>query len=564
MNGTNGTYGTNGTNGTNRTNDTQRTHMSHESYSSHARTGNTTMDTLIKDIRFAIRSLLRQPGFAIAAIATLALGIGINAALFSVVNSVLINPLPFSQPDQLVTFDQSKPNFDLGAVSYPNFLDLRRENQTFSAMTILRGTAFNLIGAGEPERVNGRYVSADFCAVFDLKPVIGSALAPSEDEPNVTPVVLISHDLWQRKFGGAQDVLSKAITLDDKSYSIIGVLPADFTLFRENDVFVPIGQWNAPALKRRGAGLGLHGMGRMKSGVTIDQAQADLNRIMQSLAVTYPDTNRGQGARVGSLKERVVGNIRSTLWMLFGAVGFVLLIACVNVGNLMLARSTGRSREFAIRVALGAGRWRLLRESLTESILVALLGGGLGLIVASWGTNLAISFLPTNLPRASEVRLDGRVLIFALAISLLSGVLAGLIPALKNSNWELSAILKEGGRGASARGRLQSVLVGIEVALAVVLLIGGGLMIRSLRALWNVDPGFRADNAITFGVSMPPEMRSAKPEAIRASLRQLSDKLNSTPGVRAASISMGSSPLGGEDDTSFWFDGQPKPASPTE
>ena len=522
------------------------------------------MDTLIKDIRFAIRSLLRQPGFAIAAIATLALGIGINAALFSVVNSVLINPLPFSQPDQLVTFDQSKPNFDLGAVSYPNFLDLRRENQTFSAMTILRGTAFNLIGAGEPERVNGRYVSADFCAVFDLKPVIGRAFAPREDEPNVTPVVLISHDLWQRKFDGAQDVLSKAITLDDKSYSIIGVLPANFTLFRQNDVFVPIGQWNAPALKRRGAGLGLHGMGRMKSGVTIDQAQADLNRIMQSLAVSYPDTNRGQGARVGSLKERVVGNIRSTLWMLFGAVGFVLLIACVNVGNLMLARSTGRSREFAIRAALGAGRWRLLRESLTESILVALIGGGLGVVVARLGTNLAISFLPTTLPRASEVRLDGRVLIFALAISLLSGVLAGLIPALKNSNWQLSAILKEGGRGASARGRLQSVLVAIEVALAVVLLIGGGLMIRSLRALWNVDPGFRAENAITFGVSMSPDMRSAKPEAIRASVRQLSDQLNSTPGVRAASISMGSSPLGGEDDTSFWFDGQPKPTSPTE
>jgi predicted permease len=522
------------------------------------------MENLISDIRQGIRSLLRQPSFSAIAVITLALGIGINAALFSIVNSVLLNPLPFSEPDQLVTIDQSKPNFDMGAVPYPNFLDLRKQNQTFTAMTILRGAAFSLIGVGEPERVNGRYVSSDFCAVFDVKPVLGRTFAPGEDEPGVGPVVLISHELWQRKFGGAHDVVGKGITLDDKSYSIVGVLPSNFTLFRKNDVFVPIGQWNNRALKVRSAALGLHGMGRLKPGVTIDQAQADLSRIMQSLAIAYPDTNRGNGAKVSPLKQRIVGEIGTTLWMLLGAVGFVLLIACVNVGNLLLARSTGRTREFAIRAALGARRWRLLRQSLTESLLLAFIGGGLGLVVASWGTNLAITLLPTTLPRANEVRLDGRVLIFALAVSLLSGLLAGFAPALKNSNWNLSSVLKEGGRGTSGRGRAQSALVAIELALAVVLLIGGGLMIRSLRALWNVDPGFRAEKVLTFGLSMAPEARNAKPEAIRASVRQLSDQLNSTPGVRAASFSLGASPLGGEDDLFFWIEGQPKPASQSE
>jgi predicted permease len=522
------------------------------------------MDNLISDIRHGIRSLLRQPGFSAIAIITLALGIGINAALFSIVNSVLLNPLPFTDPDQLVTIDQSKPNFDMGAVPYPNFLDLRKQNQTFTAMTILRGNAFSLIGTGEPERVNGRYVSADFCAVFDIKPVLGRTFAPGEDEPGVGPVVLISHDLWQRKFGGARDVVGKGITLDDKSYSIVGVLPPGFAIFRKSDVFVPIGQWNSGALKVRSAGLGLHGMGRLKPGVTVAQGQADLNRIMQSLAVAYPDTNRGNGAKVSPLKQRIIGDIGATLWMLLGAVGFVLLIACVNVGNLLLARSTGRTREFAIRAALGARRWRLLRQSLTESLLLALIGGGLGLVVASWGTNLAITVLPTTLPRANEVRLDGRVLIFALAVSLLSGLLAGFAPALKNSNWNLSSVLKEGGRGSSGRGRAQGVLVAIELALAVVLLIGGGLMVRSLRALWSVDPGFRAENVLTFGLSMAPEARTASPEAIRASVRQLSDQLNATPGIRAASFSLGALPLAGEDDLFFWLEGQPKPASQSE
>jgi len=524
------------------------------------------MDTLIKDIRFAIRSLLQRPGFTAIALITLALGIGINTALFSVVNGVLLNPLPFPEPEQLVVMDQSKPNFEAGAIPYPNFLDLRKENQTFSAMTILRNTAFSLIGAGEPERVNGRFVSAGFCSVFGITPVVGRGFLPHEDEPGVTPTVLISHDLWQRKFAGNRDVITRAITLDDRSYYVIGVLPADFRFFQTGDVFVPIGQLDAPALKRRGAGMGLHGIGRLKPGITVEQGRADLNRIYQNLAAVYPGTNRGNSAYVAPLRQRIVGEIGPTLWMLLGAVGFVLLIACVNAGNLMLARASGRSREFAIRAALGAGWWRLVRQSLTESFLLALTGGALGLFVAYWATHAALSLLPTTLPRAQEVHIDYRVLLFALGISLLSGILAGLAPALRNSNSRFfSGALQESGRGTiGTRSRAQSILVAFEVALAVVLLIGGGLMIRSIRALWNIDPGFRSDNLLTFGLSLAPSARNDKPEAIRANLRQLSDRLNSLPGVQAASFQSGALPLLDEDDTLFWIDGEPKPATGTD
>jgi predicted permease len=336
-------------------------------------------------------------------------------------------------------------------------------------------------------------------------------------------------------------------------------------MFRGTDVYVPIGQWDNPALKRRGAGLGLHGIGRLKPGVTIEQAQADLNGVMARLAALYPESNRGNGSKVSSLKERMIGGIGSTLWLLLGAVGFVLLIACVNVSNLLLARSTGRTREFAIRAALGAGRWRLLRQSLIESTLLALTGGGLGLLLAGWGTTAAVALLPTTLPRASEIQLDSRVLIFALVISLLTGILSGLAPAVRTSRAGLSETLKEGGRGSSsARGRAQGVLVAVEMALALVLLIGAGLMIRSLSALWNVDPGFRPDNVLTFGLSLSPSTRTSSPDAIRASLRQLNDQLSATPGVQAVSFSSGGIPLQGADDLVFWIEGQPKPASGSE
>jgi putative ABC transport system permease protein len=523
------------------------------------------MNTLWQDLRLGLRMLLKNPGFSAVVVVTLALGIGANVALFSVVNGVLLNPLPYPQPDQLVTLHQSKPNFETGAIPYPNFRDLQKENRTFSAMAISRGFGFSLIGAGEAERVSARLISADFFSVLGVKPALGRTFAPGEDEVGVSPVALISANLWQRKFGAAQDVLGKGMTLDDKSYAIVGVLPANFTLLGNVDVYVPIGQWNNPALRSRSAALGLHGIGRLKPGVTVEEGQADLDRVMRDLAAAYPETNKGNGAKIIPLKERLLGDIGGTLWILLGAVGFVLLIACVNVSNLLLARSTGRTREFAIRAALGAGRWRLLRQSLTESMLLALAGGGLGLVVAGWGTQAALSVLPTTLPRAQEVGLDSRVLIFTLAISLLTGILSGLAPALKTSQGRLSEMLKEGGRGASGgRRHAQGALVAVEMALALVLLIGAGLMIRSLTALWNVDPGFRPNNVLTFGLSPSPSLQTAKPDAIRAALRGLSDKIGSTPGVEAVSLSAGGVPLQGEDDLFFWIDGQPKPSSQSE
>jgi predicted permease len=531
--------------------------------------GNTWRVNMITDIwqdlRYGARMLVKNPGFTAVVVLTLALGIGANAALFSVVNGVLLSPLPYPQPEQLITLHQSKPNFETGAIPYPNFLDWQKENQTFAAMAISRSFGANMIGAGEAEQVNGRRVSANIFSVLGVEPVLGRDFAPGEDERGAGPVVIISAGLWQRKFDAAKDVLGKGLTLDDKSYSIVGVLPADFNLFGDTDVYVPIGQWNNPALQNRSAALGLHGIGRLKPGVTLAQAQADLDGVMQRLAEVYPEANRGNGASLIPLKQRLIGDVGPILWMLLGAVGFVLLIACVNVSNLLLARSTGRTREFAIRTALGAGRWRLLRQSLTESTLLASAGGGLGLIIAAWGTKAALAALPGGLPRAEAVGLDARVVLFTLAISLLTGILAGLAPALKTSQWRLSETLKEGGRGTSGgRHRAQGVMVAVEVALALVLLIGAGLMIRSLSALWSVDPGFRSDNVLTFGLGFPPAMRKASDEAKRVNLRDLSDRLNALPGVRAASFSVGAAPLQSEDDLFFWIAGEPKPASTSE
>jgi predicted permease len=516
---------------------------------------------MIADLRYAIRMLMKNRGFTVVVVMTLALGIGANAALFSVVNGVLLRPLPFPEPDQLVTLHQSKPNFDAGAIPYPNFLDLQSQNQTLSSMAIYRPNGFSLIGSGEPERVRGRYVSAACFDVLGLKPQLGRTFTNEDDKQGVAPVVIISGQLWARKFGSATDVTSRTLTLDDKNYSIIGVLPSNFTLF-SGDVFVPINQWGTRALQNRGAALGIHGIGRLKPGVTIEQAEADLDRIMANLEVTYPETNKDNGAKVIGLKPLLLDGIESPLLVLLGAVGFVLLIACVNVSNLMLARSTGRNREFAIRAALGAARSRLLRQSLVESTLLALIGGALGLLLAAWGTRAALAALPTVIPRASEIVLDIRVVLFTFVISTLTGLLTGLIPALKTSGGRLSETLKETGRGANpGRIRAQGIFVAVEMALALVLLVGAGLMVRTLNSLWQVDAGFRADNTTSFFLSLPPAMRSASPTEVRTTLRQLSDRLNATAGVKSASFIVGATPLISEDDLFFWIEGEPKPAS---
>jgi predicted permease len=524
------------------------------------------METLFQDLRYGLRMLGKSPGFTLVAVATLALGIGANTALFSVINGVLLSPLPFRDPDQLVTFHENKPNFEGGSVSYPNFRDWQKDNHTFSALALARAYAFSLTGSGEPEQVGGEFISADFFPVLGVQPVIGRTFTQDEEKIGAGPVALISAGLWQRKFSSSPDILGKSITLNAKPSTIVGVIPANFHLaipgFRDTEVYSPIGQWSNPLLLQRGAGLGFHGIGRLKPGVTIAQARSDMEGVTGNLANAFPDSDKGITAKLTPLKEEMVGEVRPLLLVLLAAVGFVLLISCVNVANLLLARSTGRTREFAVRAALGASQGRVVRQLLTESVLLALLGGGLGLFLAAWGTRAALAILPAALPRAQQIGLDSHVLFFTLSLSLLVGVLFGLTPALKTSQPDLHETLKQGGRGASGtRHRAQGVFVVVEMALALVLLTGAGLTIRSLIKLWNVDPGFSPHNVITFGLSLPPSTMNASPDAIRAAFREFDDKVASAPGVQAVSQTWGAVPLNGDDEQLFWLEGQPKPAS---
>ena len=524
------------------------------------------METLIQDLRYGFRMLMKSPAFTAVAIVTLALGIGANTALFSVINGVLLSPLPFSEPDQLVTLHENKPNFEGGSVSYSNFRDWQKDNRTFSSVALARGYAFSLTGLGDAEQVTGEFVSSDFFRVLGVKPMIGRTFTQDEEPVGAGPVALISEGLWQRKFSSAPDVLGKNITLDARGYTIVGVIPASFHLvipgFREAQVYAPIGQWSNPLLLQRGAGLGFHGIGRLKPNVTIEQARADMAGVTGNLANAFPDADKGITAKVTPLKAQMVGDVRPLLLVLLAAVGFVLLIACVNVANLLLARSTGRTREFAVRAALGASQGRVVRQLLTESILLALAGGSLGLLLAAWGTRAALGVLPAALPRAEQVGLDAHVLIFTAGISLLAGILFGLAPALKTSQPDLHETLKQGGRGASGTRHLtQNIFVVVEMALALVLLTGAGLTIRSLAKLWSVDPGFNPHNVLTFGFSLPPSMMGAKPDAIRAAFREFDDKMASVPGIQAVSQTWGAIPLSGDDEQLFWLDGQPKPAN---
>src|ERR1700722_8994881 len=524
------------------------------------------METLFQDVRYGFRMLMKSRGFTAVALVTLALGIGANTALFSIINGVLLSPLPFSQPDELVTLHENKPNFEGGSVSYANFRDWQKDNRTFSSVALARGYAFSLTDIGDAEQVTGEFVSSDFFRVLGVKPMIGRTFTQDEEPVGAGPVALISEGLWQRKFSSALDVLGKNITLDARDYTIVGVIPANFHLvipgFREAQVYAPIGQWSNPLLLQRGAGLGFHGIGRLKSGVTIEQARADMAGVHHHPAKAFPDADKGITAKITPLKAQMVGDVRPLLLVLLAAVGFVLLIACVNVANLLLARSTSRTREFAVRAALGATYARVVRQLLTESILLALAGGSLGLLLAAWGPRGAVGGLPAALPRAEQVGLDTPVLIFTAGISLLAGILFGLTPALKTSQPDLHETLKQGGRGASGtRHRTQNVFVVVEMALALVLLTGAGLTIRSLAKLWSVDPGFNPHNVLTFGFSLPPSMMGAKPDAIRTAFREFDDKMAAVPGVQAVSQTWGAIPLSGDDEQLFWLDGQPKPAN---
>ena len=523
-------------------------------------------ETLTQDLRFAVRMLRRSPGFTTAAILTLALGIGGNTAIFSIVNGVLLNPLPFPQPDRLVALHESKPNFEKGSISYPNFLDWRTDNRSFSAMALARPWAFSLTGKGDAEQVNANFISSGYFALLGVHPLLGREFSREEEKPGAAPVALISEGLWRRKFDAAPDILGQLIMLDGKNFTIVGVIPASLHLripgFRDQDVYAPAGQWGNSILMNRGAGLGFHGIARLKAGVTIEQARADMNSVTSNLEAAFPDADRGIGASMVPLKEQIVGDTRPFLQVLVAAVGFVLLIACVNVACLLLARSAGRSREFAVRTALGASRGRMIRQLLTESLLLGTAAGALALFPAVWGMHAALRLLPAALPRAEEIGLDFRALAFTGVVSLLTGIFFGLTPTLKASQADPHIALKDGGRGTSgSHQRALAAFVVVEMAIALVLMTGAGLMIRSLWRLWNVDPGFNPHNVLNFGLSLPPSMANASIDETRSRLRALNNTLAAVPGVKAVSQVWGALPMGGEDDQLFWLDGQPKPAN---
>jgi predicted permease len=527
------------------------------------------MNTIWQDVRYALRTMRKNPGFAIIAIMTFALGIGANTALFSIVNGVLLNPLPYQHPEKLVAVYTKTSEFNKSSISYPNFLDWQRYNTSFSALAGFRPETFNLTGSGEAERLHGDMISATFFPILGVQPIAGRVFSEQEDQLGGTPTALVSEGFAKRKFGSATAALGSSLTLNGTLYGIVGVIPGSFQYENNNfdskaEVYVPIAQWTEPLFRDRKASMGMDGVGRLKPEVTLEQANADMSRVASRLAETYPDIDKDSGVTLVSLKENLVGDIRPFLLVLLGAVGFVLLIACANVANLLLARSTGRTREFAIRTALGANRARVIAQLLTESTLLALAGGAVGILLAAWSTAAAIKVLPDALPRAAEIHLDVRVLLFTLGVSLLSGLLFGLAPALKTSNPGVSETLKEGGRGGSgARHRAQSVFVSMEMALAVVLLVAAGLMIRSLANLWNTDPGFDARNVMNFNFATARPL-GATPAASRAAFRDLHDSISAVPGVAAASLSEGSSPMEDDSELPFWLEGEAKPASQTD
>lgn len=519
------------------------------------------MNTLLFDVRYGVRTLIQSPSFTLIAVLTLALGIGANTALFSVVNGVLLNPLPYPHSSQLVAIYEKIAGLDSAPIEYPNFLDWQRDSRSFASMAAYRNEDYNFIGNGEGERLSGYMISADFFNTLGVAPILGRTLRVDDDQLGAAPVVILSGGFWKRKFGSSPDIIGKPIILNGTAYTIVGVIPDSFSFYGNlRDVFTPIGQWRDPSFRDRRISVSARAFGRLKPDVTLAQGQAEMNEIARNLAIAYPEADAGKSIKLVSMKEDIVGNVEPLLYVLVAAVGFLLLIACANIANLLLARAVGRSRELAIRTALGASRARMIRQLLTESILLASFGGLFGLALAFWSTRAILKGLPAALPRASEVSLDARVLLFSLALSLLTGVIFGLAPALKATRINLQETMNQSGRGSTGfRQRLQGTFVAVEVAMALVLLVGAGLMLRTLAALWRVNPGFNPNHAITFNLSLAASPTTTSAET-RAHLRNFDDKMRSIPGVQAVSVTLGSRPMIHDSALPFWIEGEPKPA----
>jgi putative ABC transport system permease protein len=519
------------------------------------------METVWQDMRYGARMLARSRGFTAVAVLTLALGIGANSAIFSFVNAILLRPLPYPGADRLVfltEWSQQVPNMSF---SVANFNDVRDQSRVFDALVASRNQNYILTGTAEPERLGGRQATAGLFRTMGLVPIVGRVFTAEEDRPGAERVVLLGEGFWTRRFGRDPSVVGRPLLLNNEPYTVIGVLPGTMhTSWRQTDVWTSLGRLEDEigGAKNRGNHPGIYVMGRLRPGVTVEQARADVVALAKRLAEQYPESNARQSMTLVPALEAVVGDLRSALLILVGAVGFVLLIVCANVANLLLARAVTRQKEIALRMALGAGRARIVRQLLTESVLLSLAGGLLGLLLAYAGMRALVGILPANTPRLEGVSLDRMVLGFTLLVSMASGLIFGLIPALQTAQPDTSEMLKEGGRGSSggrARHRARAVLVVSEVSLALVLLIGAGLMMKSFFRLLDADPGFSSDRVLVMTVSLP-EARYDQPAKSRAFFEQLLERLDGTPGIEARGLT---TPLLGGWQTGFRVEGQPEP-----
>jgi putative ABC transport system permease protein len=515
------------------------------------------MNTLLQDLRYGIRMLLKNPGFAVVAVIALGLGIGANAAIFSVVNTVLLRPVPYEDPDQLMVLKENMPpKFPEFSISPGNFLDWQKQNTVFERIAAINGSAFILVVEGaEPERLRGARVSAGMFEMLGVNPMHGRTFLEEEDQPGHENVAILSGGLWKRRFAADPNVIGQPITLSGISYTVIGVMPPSFGFpDRETDVWAPVA-FTARDAQVHG-GHYLSAIGRLKQGTTVEQARTEMSAIAGRLAEQYPDSNTGWGVDVFSMQEYEVRDIRPALLVLLGAVGLVLLIACANVANLLLARATTRQKEIAIRSALGASRGRVARQLLTESVLLALVGGVVGVLLAQLGIGSLLALAPEDVPRVKDVTLDASVLGFTLLVTLLTGVIFGLVPALQSSRVNLNETLKEGGRGTTGgHHRVRAGLVVTEVALALVLLIGAGLLIRSFYRLQQVNPGFNPSNALAVTVSLPGR-KYQQPDQRAAFFTQLIEKVSTLPGVAAVGASQ-TLPIQGDYLLGFIIQGRP-------
>ncbi|MGH9847240.1 MAG: ABC transporter permease, partial [Blastocatellia bacterium] len=497
---------------------------------------------MFQDLRFGLQMMIKNPGFTFVAIITLALGIGANTAIFSVVNAVLLRPLPYPQPEQLVLIEERGRNMTSMSVAYPNFLDYREQNQVCARMAAFRWRGLDLTGVSQsegPERLGGFEVSAGFFETLGVSPLHGRTMRPEEDREGAQPVVVIGHDLWARRFNSDPNLVGGNVTLNGIGHTVIGIMPANFRFLAAAQLWTPLGL-RARSLMDRGDHQELTALARLKPDVRLDQARSDLGAIARRLELQYKASNEGVGVNVNPLTEEVVGYIRPTLRVLFGVVGFVLLIACANVANLLLARGAARRKEMAIRAALGAGRGRLMRQLLTESVLMSAIGGALGIALAFWTVGLlkTSALLSGSLPRAEGINIDGRALTFTLLLSLLTGIIFGLAPALQASKADVHEALKEGrsgGAGGFSRNRIRGLLVVVEIALALVVLIGGGLMLRSFLRLMRIDPGFKPDDALVMDLALPAARYPAG-ESQTAFYQRLLEQIGKLPGVQATGL----------------------------